>query len=140
MQIGADLEVESELEHQNLTWNVPRAPTPGRILLNVCNLSSQNQKSRLERILSRVFLGPHASGVHVVAFGLLLHAGSVRSQESGRRLRVSTVKSLVAAMLRRVNPLNPRKSVYYCLSSRLRIRRLVEADHCELDAIGLKCL
>src|SRR5881296_680571 len=29
------------------------------------------------------FLGPHVSGVHVVAIGLLLHAGSVRSQESG---------------------------------------------------------
>ena len=36
-----------------------------------------------KEFFSRVFLGPHASGVHVVAFGLLLHAGSVRSQESG---------------------------------------------------------
>src|SRR6266496_3489230 len=103
MQIGADLEVEPEPEHKNLTWSVPRAPTPGRILLNPHNLSSQNQKSRPERILSRVFLGAHASGVHVVAFGLQLHAGSVRSQESGRRLCVSAVRSLVAAKLGRVN-------------------------------------
>jgi hypothetical protein len=36
-----------------------------------------------------------------------LHAGSVRSQESGP-LHVSVVKSLVAAMLHRVNPWNSR--------------------------------
>jgi hypothetical protein len=37
----------------------------------------------LERIFSRVLLGAHASGVHAVAIELLLHAGSVGSQESG---------------------------------------------------------
>ena len=53
---------------------------------------------RLERIFSRVFLGPHASGVHVVAIGLLLHAGSVRSQESGPPPRLCGEIFLVAAM------------------------------------------
>jgi len=61
---------------------------------------------RLERIFYRVFLVPHASGVHVVAIGLLLHAGSVRPQESGPPPRLCGEIFLVAAMPLQVNSWN----------------------------------
>src|SRR6266545_3502606 len=61
---------------------MPGSDDPGHTYPTRVTLLSESHS------LKAVLQTAHASDVHVVAIGLLLHAGSVRSQESGPPLRL----------------------------------------------------